>query len=256
MKNQVVYQRLLENKVCFVTGAGKGIGKAVVEAFAEAGAAAVYANEVVEDSLEELAAELMEKHGSKIIPLYFGVEDLEAAKAAILRIKKEQGALDVLVNNAGIMKDALIGSVTRPLMDSIYNVNVFPVMELMQLGVKLMRKQRKGSIINLSSIVGITGNAGQLVYSSAKGAINAMTKTAAKELAPFNIRVNAIAPGMIDTDMLRSIGEKHLAVHLSNIPMGRLGEPREIADTCVFLASDMASYVTGQILAVDGCVLV
>jgi len=119
-----------------------------------------------------------------------------------------------------------------------------------------MMRHNSGSIINMSSIVGITGNPGQLVYSATKGAIISLTKTAAKELAPRNIRVNAIAPGMIDTDMMRSIGEKHLAVHLSNIPMGRLGRPVEIANACLFLASDMSSYVTGHILVADGSVMV
>ena len=119
-----------------------------------------------------------------------------------------------------------------------------------------MMRQKKGSIINLSSIVGITGNPGQLIYSATKGAIISLTKTAAKELAPKGIRVNAIAPGMIETDMMCSIGEKFLSIHKSNIPMGRLGRPSEIADACVYLASDMSSYVTGHILNVDACVMV
>jgi len=129
-------------------------------------------------------------------------------------------------------------------------------MELIQLATKIMIRNNGGSIINLSSIVGITGNPGQLVYSATKGAIISLTKTAAKELAKRNIRVNAIAPGMIDTDMMRSVGVKHLAKHISNIPMGRLGNTDEIANACVFLASDMSSYVTGRILVVDGKVLI
>ncbi len=248
---------MLSGKVCMVTGAGKGLGKATLVAFAHAGADVIYANDIEPDSIEETIRSLRELGlKTKIVSMYFDVADFSEDKQAILRIKKEQGRLDVLVNNAGVMKDALIGTVTRELIDWIYGVNVFGSMELLQLAAKLMRKQKKGSIINLSSIVGITGNPGQLVYSSTKGAIIAMTKTAAKELAPQGIRVNAIAPGMIDTDMMRSIGEKHLAVHLSHIPLGRLGRPEEIADTAVFLASDAASYITGQVLAVDGSVLV
>ncbi len=252
----MVYQKLLEGQVALVTGAGKGLGQATLESFAKAGAAIIYANDIVQGSIDDTARKLMDNYEVNITPLYFDVSDSAAVKDAIMHIKKEQGYIDTLVNNAGVMQDALIGSVTRPLIDSIYNVNVFGMMELLQWGAKLMKKRKQGSIINLSSIVGITGNPGQLVYSSTKGAVIAMTKTAAKELAPHNIRVNAIAPGMIDTDMMRSVGEKHLAHHLSNIPFGRLGEPREIGDVCVFLASRMSSYLSGQIIAVDGCVLV
>ncbi len=252
----MIYQKLLEGQTALITGAGKGLGQATLKSFAQAGAAVIYANDIVQGSIDDTAKELTDTYGVKIVPLYFDVSDSAAVKDAIMRIKKEQGYIDTLVNNAGVMQDALIGSVTRPLIDSIYNVNVFGMMELLQWGAKLMKKRGQGSIINLSSIVGITGNPGQLVYSSTKGAVIAMTKTAAKELAPHNIRVNAIAPGMIDTDMMRSVGEKHLAHHLGNIPFGRLGEPREIGDVCVFLASRMSSYLSGQVIAVDGCVLV
>lgn len=252
----MVYQKLLEGQIALITGAGKGLGKATLESFAKAGASVIYANDIKQGSIDETANELMKTYKSKIIPVYFDVSDQTEVKKLAMRIKKEQGYLDTLVNNAGVMQDALIGTVTRPLIDSIYNVNVFGMMDLLQWAAKLMQKRKQGSIINLSSIVGITGNPGQLVYSSTKGAVIAMTKTAAKELASHNIRVNAIAPGMIDTDMMRSVGEKHLAHHLSNIPFGRLGEPREIGDVCVFLASPMASYLSGQVIAVDGCVLV
>lgn len=247
---------LLDGKVCMVTGCGKGLGKATLIAFAEAGADVVYANDIIEGSIDDTAERLQSEFGTTVVTMYHDVSDFAANKQAILRIKKESGRLDVLVNNAGVMKDALIGSVTDELVKWIYGINVYGSMDLLQLATKLMLRQKKGSIINLSSIVGITGNPGQLVYSSTKGAIISMTKTAAKELAPRGIRVNAIAPGMIDTDMMRSIGEKHLAVHLNNIPMGRLGRPEEIANTAVFLASDMSSYISGQVISVDGCVLV
>ena len=246
---------LLRNKVCFVTGSGRGLGRAIAEAFVQAGAI-VYANDIEDGSLDSLAQELGQDKQTRLTPLYFDVADTQKCKEAITRISREQGRLDVLVNNAGVMKDALIGAVTKPLIERTFDVNVFATMELLQLAAKLMMRHNSGSIINMSSIVGITGNPGQLVYSATKGAIISLTKTAAKELAPRNIRVNAIAPGMIDTDMMRSIGEKHLAVHLSNIPMGRLGRPVEIANACLFLASDMSSYVTGHILVADGSVMV
>ncbi|RHR51860.1 SDR family NAD(P)-dependent oxidoreductase [Clostridium sp. AF18-27] len=240
---------LLKDKICFVSGAGKGLGRAIVEAFLREGAI-VYANDREIGSLEIYA------DNPNVEIMYFDVSDSYADKEAILRIKKEKGCLDVLVNNAGIMTDALIGTISRALMEEIFATNVFGTMELLQLAAKQMISQHSGSIINLSSIVGITGNPGQLVYSATKGAIIALTKTAAKELGPRGIRVNAIAPGMIDTDMMRSIGDIHLQHHISNIPLGRLGRPTEIAEACVYLASDMSSYVTGHILQVDASVLV
>lgn len=240
---------LLKNKVCLVTGAGKGIGRAVVDVFLKEGAF-VYANDCVNGSLDDL------KDNTNISIMYFDVADEPSCKKAILQIMKEKGCLDVLVNNAGIMEDALIGTISRKLMEKLFSVNVFGSMQLLQLASKLMIKQHSGSIINLSSIVGITGNPGQLVYSATKGAIIAMTKTAAKELGSRGIRVNAVAPGMIDTDMMRSVGEYHLQKHINNIPVKKLGQPIDIANACLYLASDMSAYVNGEILQVDASVLV
>lgn len=261
---------LLKGKVCLVTGASRGIGRAIAERFAACGAI-VYANGRREGCLDELlehnlsvskgmvseaehgTEETDERTGGRIFPSYFDVTDTAAAKKEFMRIKKEQGHLDVLVNNAGIMKDALIGMVSREDILHTFEVNVFAVMEMLQLAVKLMARQKSGSIINISSIVGTNGNKGQLVYSASKGAVISLTKTAAKELAPQNIRVNAIAPGIIDTDMFRSIGEEKMQQKLSLIGMGRPGTPEDIADACIYLASDLSQYVTGQVLGVDGC---
>ena len=252
----MVYDRLLEGKIALITGAGKGLGEATAKCFARAGAY-VFASDIAEGSVDSWLEGFDEEFRSNVCPLYFDVSDESQCRSAILRIRKEKGRLDALVNNAGVMEDALIGTVTQRIIDKVYSVNVYGSMYLLQLAAKVMMFQHSGSIVNLSSIVGITGNPGQLVYSSSKGAIIAMTKTSAKELAPHGIRVNAIAPGMIDTDMMNSVGEVHLQHYKDNIPLGhRLGRPEEIGLVAVFLASDMASYLSGQIIAVDGCVLV
>jgi 3-oxoacyl-[acyl-carrier protein] reductase len=242
---------MLKNKICLITGCSKGIGAATVEKFAKEHAT-IYASARTEGCIDRSCEELSEAYQTQVMPLYFDVTDEAASKQAIMKIKKEQGRLDVLVNNAGIMQDALIGMVSKKLMQNIFDVNVFAVMNMIQLANKLMSRQRSGSIINISSIVGVEGNAGQLVYSASKGAVAALTKTAAKELAVHHIRVNAIAPGMIDTDMFRSIGEEKIQEHLKNIRLGRLGTPEDVANAIAFLASDDAEYITGQILGVDG----
>lgn len=246
---------LLKDKVCLVTGTSRGIGRAIVEEYSKNGAI-VYSNARKEGCLDDFANELNDKYGAKVVPLYFDVTDTSSIKEAIIAIKKEQGRLDVLVNNAGIMKDAIIGMISKKNIDEIFSVNVFAIMDLIQLVSKLMIRQKSGSIINMSSIVGINGNKGQMVYSASKGAVISLTKTAAKELACNNIRVNAIAPGMIDTDMFRSIGEEYVRERLGNIGMGRLGTTKDVANLCVFLASDLSEYITGQIIGVDGCALV
>lgn len=242
---------LLDHKIALITGAGQGIGKGIVEQFVKNGAI-VYANDMREGSLDSFALDMKERYDSAIVPVYFDVTDTTAVKAAIMRIKKEQGKIDVLVNNAGIMKDALIGMITQDTMRKTFDVNVFAVMEILQLSAKIMIRQNSGSIINISSIVGVYGNRGQLVYSASKGAVISLTKTAAKELAPYNIRVNAIAPGNIDTDLFRSVGEEFQKQKIDSIGMGRLGTPNDIAKACIFLGSELSEYVTGQIICVDG----
>ena len=246
---------LLDGKVCLVTGASRGIGAATVKRFAREGAV-VYANARTPKNLDDLCIELSEKYNTTVKALYIDVRDEAAAKKAVLQIRKETGRLDVLVNNAGVMKDALIGMISKDLMQEIYDTNVFGVMNMIQLASKVMMFQKSGSIINLSSIVGLKGNPGQLVYSATKGAVTAMTKTAAKELASQGIRVNAVAPGMIDTDMFRSIGNEKMQEHIANIRMGRLGTPEEVADAILFLASDLSGYITGEILGVNGSAMV
>lgn len=246
---------LLNNKVCLVTGSSRGIGAATVRRFVEEGAI-VYANARCPNNLDALYEEMSQKNPGRVKAVYFDVRDEYASKQAFLQIKKEEGRLDVLVNNAGIMKDALIGMISKSLMQDIFETNVFGVMNMLQLAAKLMVRQNNGSIINLSSIVGLEGNPGQLVYSASKGAVAAITKTASKELAPQGIRVNAIAPGMIETDMFKSIGPIKMQEHLEHIRSGRFGTPEDVADVIVFLASDLSRYVTGEIIGVNGSAMV
>lgn len=245
-------KKLLENKVCLVTGTSKGIGKAIAERFAEEGAT-VYANARLNGEIDEWAAELSSQNDTKVLPIYFDVTDYSAVKEAIIKIKKEQLRIDVLVNNAGIVSYELLGMIDNNKMKSMFEVNVYAVIQLIQFISRIMTRQKSGSIINISSIVGTNGVKGQLCYSATKGAIISITKSAAKELAQDNIRVNAIAPGMIRTKRFEEALEKGFKDRINNIGFGRLGEPNEVADLCVYLGSDYSSYITGQIIGVDGC---
>lgn len=243
--------KILQGKICLVTGTNKGIGKAIAERFAEEGAI-VYASARQENSLEPWAQELAQKNNTKVIPLYFDVTDAAASKAALLQIKSEQQQIDVLVNNAGMVTYELLSMIDFDRLREMFEVNVIGTIQLMQVASRIMSRQKSGSIINMASIVGAEGVKGQLAYSASKGAVIALTKSAAKELAPQNIRVNAVAPGMVGTERFQEVFEKSFSDRISSIGMGRLGKPEEIANACVFLASDLSEYVTGQILGVNG----
>ena len=242
---------MLKRKIALVTGCNRGIGKSVAEKFAENGAT-VYANARKSESLNSIC---VKNYGEgAIIPVYFDVTDRIATRQAFIKIMKEQGRLDCLVNNAGILVDTLITMLDRATLRNIYEVNVFAVFEMMSYASRIMSKQKSGAIINITSICGDEGGMrGQTAYSSSKGAVIALTKTAAKELGEFNVRVNAVAPGFIDTDMFRS-GPRDIqkqlvdGVYLNH----RVGLPDEVAVVCVFLASDNSSYVNGENIRVDG----
>jgi len=246
--------KLLEGKTAIITGANRGIGKAILELFAQHGAV-VYAIARQENSLTSIIEELNKLYNNTVFPVYFDVTNIDFIKNLILRIKKEQGHLDCLVNNAGIMKDALIGMISQEDIESTFNVNVFSNINFIQYATKLMKKQNSGSIINITSVVASKGSVGQLVYSSSKGAVISLTKSASKELSPYKIRVNAIAPGMIETDLIKTLSEETIAKSIKNIPLGRLGTVYEIANSALFLASDMSEYITGQIIGVDGAII-
>ena len=241
---------LLKDKVCLITGASKGIGLSIVEKFIAEGAI-VYANVRSTDSDSKALVNLISSSPkSKII--FFDVTHAEEVKEAILEIKKNEGRLDVLVNNAGVVSYELLGLINYDKLDLMLETNVVAVIRLIQLSSRLMQRQKQGSIINISSIVGVKGVKGQLAYAATKGAVNAITLSAAKELAEHNIRVNAIAPGMVATERLKNVLEEKFKNRIDDIGLGRMGEPEEIADSCLYLASDLSKYVTGQIIGVDG----
>lgn len=244
---------MLENKICLITGCSRGIGRATASLFAQEGAA-VYALARQPGSLDGLIAET-EAYAGRLAPLYCDVTNASGRMEAIRRIQRENGRLDVLVNNAGIMKDANIGMARIADMEALFAVNVFAVTELINLCARLMIRKKSGSIVNVGSIVGERGNAGQIMYSASKGAIIALTKTAAHELGPHGIRVNAVSPGYIDTDMFRSIPEKAQIASLERVSLGRLGQPEDVARVCLFFASALSAYVSGQILGVNGDIL-
>lgn len=243
---------LVNNKVCCVTGTARGIGQATALKLASEGGI-VYA---VDRNIAPIRTWVDEAQLSeRVIPVELDITDNEGVKTLMMRIRKEHGRLDVLVNNAAIERNERIGMITAQNLRQMFEVNVFATIELMQLAARLMQRTRNGSIINLASKVALRGNAGQLVYSATKGAVLSMTKSAAKELAAFNIRVNAIAPGLTNTPMYSDVDPRFMEERVKNICMGRLAEPVDIANAILFLASDLSSYISGQVLGVDGCTI-
>lgn len=235
--------KLLENKVCIITGAGRGIGKVIAEQFVADGAI-VYVNDLQEPQVD----------GAR--PIAFDVTDSNALKAGLMQVYKAEGRIDCIVNNAAIIQNQKLGMVTKPLLEKMYAVNVFAVIDMIQIGSRLMARNGGGCFVNMASITGVVGSPGQVAYSSTKGAVITITKSAAKELAPLNIRVNAVAPGIVKTERFEELyeatGDK-INERIEKIAIGRLGTPQDIANAVSFLASDRASYISGQILGVDGC---
>lgn len=244
-------ERLLENKVCLVTGAAKGIGRTIAERYAKDGAF-VYANDLKEGEMDEWAKELSERENTTVVPLYFNICDFDAVVKSVMRIKKEQGRIDVLANNAGIVTYEPLLLIDFDKLRKMFEVNVIAMIHLIQMVSKVMKRQKSGSIINMASIVGLKGAKGQLSYSATKGAVISTTLSASKELAEYNIRVNAVAPGMVATERFKNEIEGRFEERLQSVGMGRFADPEEIADVYSFFASDRSKYVTGQVLGVEG----
>lgn len=242
----------LEGKVCLVTGAGKGIGKEIVKLFLLEGGT-VYANVRSDSAAKGLLSEIDHEHLDNVFPSIFDLTDTKSVNESILFIKKKHKKLDVLVNNAGVAYNEKIGMISYENMMEMFEINVISAINIMQLAARMMQRNNSGSIINISSMVGIHGDPGQCAYSASKGALIAATKSAAKELASFNIRVNSVAPGLTETQMMKDTDPSFLIERISNIGMKRLAKPLDIAYMCLFLASERSAYVTGQIIGVDGC---
>ena len=244
----------LQGKVALITGGSRGIGYSIAETFAASGSAVVLLSRGSE--VEQQAQELAEKYSVKVTFVVGDIRDPQTAKIASKHAFSEYKRLDILVNNAGILKDGLIGMIPEDSIQDTLETNINGSLYMIQSCARLMARNDGGSIINLSSIIGRFGNRGQLVYSASKAAVIGATLSAAKELAPTSIRVNAIAPGYIDTDMIKDIDPEIDKERRESIAMGRIGTPQDVANLALFLASDLSAYLTGQVIGVDGGMLV
>lgn len=242
---------MLKNRTALITGAARGIGRNIAETFAEAGAdlALCDVNEVALAKAEE---EIKDKTGRKVITGKVDVTALEDVQNFVKKTLDNFDELDILVNNAGITRDNLAMRMSEEEWDMVLDVNLKGAFNCIKAVIRPMMKKKSGSIVNMASIIGLMGNAGQANYAASKGGLIALTKTMAKELGSRNINVNAIAPGFIKTDMTDKLGDEAKGRLLGLIPMGRMGETADVANAALFLASDRAAYITGQVITVDG----
>ena len=246
--------KLLENKTALITGATRGIGKGIAIEFAKQGSNIAFTYSSSVDAATALEKELNEL-GIKAKGYQSNAANFGAAQELAADVIKEFGGIDVLINNAGITKDNLLMRISEDDFDKVIEVNLKSVFNLTKAVIRPMMKQRSGSIINMSSVVGLKGNAGQANYAASKAGIVGFSKSVALELGSRNIRSNVIAPGFIETEMTAKLDEETVKGWRNAIPLKRGGSPKDIANACVFLASDMSSYITGQTLSVDGGML-
>ena len=242
---------MLENKVALVTGASRGIGRAIAITLASEGAHVIVNYNGSQEAAQEVADEI-EKNGGSAEIYQCSVGDFDAVAEMIKTLHKKLGHLDILVNNAGITRDDLLMKMKEEDFDAVIETNLKGSFNTMRHISRYMLKQKSGSIINISSVSGILGNPGQINYCASKAGVIGMTKSMARELASRGIRVNAVAPGFIETEMTEQISDVAREAGLAQIPFGRFGQAKEIANVVAFLASDQASYMTGQVLCVDG----
>ena len=241
----------LEQQVALVTGAGRGIGKAIAKALAADGAMVIINYHGSEQKAAETVREI-EEAGGRAIALRCNISDFNACKEMIDKVISEQGRLDILVNNAGITRDGLLMKMSEEDFDSVIETNLKGAFNCIRHAARQMIKQRGGRVINISSVSGVLGNAGQANYSASKAGIIGLTKAAARELASRGITVNAIAPGFITTDMTDALSESIKTSVTETIPMKKFGRPEDVAQTALFLAPQEAGYITGQVICVDG----
>ena len=246
--------KLLEGKNAIITGASRGIGKGIAEVFAKHGANVAFTYSSSADSANALAKELSDL-GVKAKAYKSNAASFDDCQTLVADVSKDFDSIDILINNAGITKDNLLMRMSEEDFDKVIDVNLKSVFNMTKAVQRTMLKQRKGSIINMSSVVGVKGNAGQSNYSASKAGIIGFSKSMALELGSRNIRTNVIAPGFIETEMTGALDEKTVQGWRDAIPLKRGGSPEDIANVCVFLGSDMSAYVTGQVLNVDGGML-
>jgi 3-oxoacyl-[acyl-carrier protein] reductase len=246
----------LSDRVAVVTGATRGIGWATARLIAECGGTVILTGSTQSDLLEQRRDELHAEFGTAVDAFRCDAGSPTEVRDLYSEIFKRYKRLDILVNNAGILEDGLLGMVSPAVVAKTFRVNVDGVIFNMQYASRMMARHRSGSIVNLSSIIGQTGNAGQTVYSGSKAAVIGLTLSAAKELAPSGIRVNAVAPGFIETDMTKSLPPEKYLERKQSIKMGRIGTAKDVGNAILFLVSDMSTYVTGQVLGVNGGMLI
>jgi len=242
---------LLEGKTAIITGAGRGIGKGIAQKFAEAGANVIITDIAIHDDTQEFIKQL-NNSGVKAKAYKSDASSFEDCQQLLTEIEKDFPIIDILVNNAGITRDNLMLRMSEDEWDSVIRINLKSVFNMTKAVQRFMLKQRNGSIINMSSVVGISGNAGQTNYSASKAGMIGFTKSIAKELGSRNIRCNAIAPGFIETDMTSGLPDDVRKNWMATIPLRRGGTPEDVANACIFLASDLSAYVTGQVIPVCG----